>query len=290
MRNPTFADGESAMRRALLLVPVLACIAHAASAPAFTTYPNPACPDSVAIRQILEAGPCQPQAVNGGVGDTVRSIGGILTAVDAIPPSFGFFLQNNASDAGVNAGIEVFTVSRDFSAAPYGFARGDSIVVEWAAVQAFQLNTRLVSPNDPAITPNVVVRKVTSGATLPAPRVLTTTQLRNPESNSASMPWLGSLVQADGPLTVARVDPYGSSTFFLVSPSAPGDSVCVNAFSLTNFVSPPPGITLDMVRGVWRHSTGRHYEIEIRDVQDLHAEPPTAARSTTWGRLKTIYR
>ncbi len=273
----------------LLFAAIAAALIASRTAGALTSYPNAACPDSVTIHQVLAAGPCQP-AGSITIGDTVRSVGGIITAVDAIPSAFDFFIQNNAAAAGVYSGMEVFTGQRDYTAAPFGFARGDSVVVEWAGVQIFQFNTRLASPNNNSTAPNIIVRKVSAGGAIPAPVVLTTTQLANPESNSASAPWLGSLVQVNGPLTVARVNPQGTYTFFLVSPVAPRDSVLVNGFAFTNYASPPLGAPVDLVRGVWSHSTGRHYELKLRDADDIRIATPTTVRPTSWGRLKSIYR
>ena len=103
------------MRPTVALLAVAAAVVLTAAGARATTYPNTACPDSVTIFQLHDGGACQPGGVNGGVGDTVRSVGGIVTGIDAIPSAFAFYLQNSSATPGWNTGLEVFTGSRDCS-------------------------------------------------------------------------------------------------------------------------------------------------------------------------------
>ena len=78
----------------------------------------------------------------------------------------------------------------------------------------------------------------------------------------------------NGPLTVARKNVTGTNNFYVVSPSAPGDSVYINGYALTTYGSPEVGTNIDMVRGVYEHRTSTHYAIWIRSGNDITVSTP----------------
>ncbi len=257
-------------RRWVVLAACFATCSLPSAALAFTHWPNATCPDSVTIHQILAPGTCQPTAGNGVPGDTVRSVGGIITAFDPLASSYAFYIQNNRADStGYLAGIDVFTGARNYNSSPYNYALGDSVVVEWGGVEQYQGGWELLSPNNNQSTPNLIVRRVGSGYHVPDFHVASTTQLQTNETNTGAIPYLGSLVHIDGPLIVARKNVTGTNNFYLVSPGAPGDSVYVNGYSLTTYGSPEVGTQVAMVQGVLEHRASTHYAIWLRSGNDI---------------------
>ena len=266
------------LRRWVVLAACFASWSLPAAALAFTHWPNATCPDSVTIHQVLspQDATCHPTPGAGVPGDTVRSAGGIITAFDGIASSYGFYLQNNRADStGYLAGIDVFTGARNYNASPYNYALGDSVVVEWGCVEQYQGGWELISPNNNQSTPNLIVRKVSSGNHVPDFYVASTTELKTNETNTSANPYLGSLVHIDGPLVVARKNVTGTNNFYLVSPGAPGDSVYVNGYSLTTYGSPEVGTQVAMVQGVFEHRSSTHYAIWLRNGNDITPWAPT---------------
>src|SRR5215471_8116111 len=158
----------------LLTLAMVTMATHAAFAVAFGHFPNATCPDTVSIKFLKDhldlMGTCNPQdgityaLASGAPGDTVLGVGGIITAFDEIPTGFDIFIQTTGG--GPNTGIDVFTHGTNLRQ-PYGFNLGDSLIVEWAGVANFNGDIELASPNNNFSNPDIKLRKVNSGNTLP---------------------------------------------------------------------------------------------------------------------------
>ncbi len=264
------------MRRLIALIASVATFLLVANAAlAFTHFPNASCPDSVTMHQLLSPGTCRPTPGSGAPGDTIYGLGGIITAFDPIASTYAFYLQNNRADStGYLAGADVFTGSHNYLSAPDNYALGDSVVVEWAGFESYQGSYEVLSPSNSTSSPNIICRKVSSGNRIPDFYVGTTTQLRTNETNSSSIPYLGSLVHINGPLHVARKNVTGTNNFYVVSASAPGDSVYIQGYTLTTYGSPEVGTNIDWVQGVYEHRTSTHYAIWLRDGNDISVSTP----------------
>src|SRR5262249_26531182 len=227
-----------------LAVTAMLCTAAVASA---NQFPNATCPDSVTIQQIKSTNACKP-----AVADTVRGVAGIIVGFDPIATGFDAFIEN--SQGGPFAGIDFFTHSVNTKVAPYNFAIGDSIVVEFAKVDAFQGDEEIDAPNGSFGSPNFIVRKVSSGNPLPPFFVGTTTHLQETNPTTFSEQYEGSLARLNGPLPVARTSLTGglnqNNAFLLVSAGAPSDSVFIDANKLTTFAPPAVGTTVNSVQGI----------------------------------------
>src|SRR5689334_15976886 len=162
------------LTRTLASLAFVVCLTGVASA---TQYPNATCTDSVTIKMIQDAASiCHPVSP-----DTVRGVGGIIIGFDPIATGFDAYIQNTGG--GPFTGIDFFCHSVNPQAAPYNFAIGDSIVVEFAAVAEFGNATEVLAANNNFGAPNFIVRKVSSGNTLPPFFVGTTTQLKETPTN-----------------------------------------------------------------------------------------------------------
>src|SRR5262245_51387132 len=185
----------SKMFTRFMAVAALLCVAGVASA---TQWPNATFPDSVTIKQIQDVS----RADHPALGDTVRGVGGIITGFDPIATGFDAYIQT--SGGGPFSGIDFFTHSFNTKVAPYNFAIGDSIVVEFGATAEFNLATEVLAANNNFGAPNFVVRKVSSGNTLPPFFVGNTTQFQQNSTNTFFEQYEGCLVRLNGPLTVVR--------------------------------------------------------------------------------------
>src|SRR5262245_54260357 len=201
-----------------LAVTAMLCTAAVASA---NQFPNATCPDSVTIQQIKSTNACKP-----AVADTVRGVAGIIVGFDPIATGFDAYIEN--SQGGPYAGIDFFTHSVNTKVAPYNFAIGDSIVVEFAKTDKFQEDEEIDAPNGSFGSPNFIVRKVSSGNPLPPFFVGTTTQFNQLNTNTFLEQYEGSLVRIATTTTVARTSltgGLGTNAFLLVDSGAPSDSV-----------------------------------------------------------------
>jgi len=252
----------------MLAAGILLCAAGVASA---TQFPNATCPDSVTIKQIKDAsiGSCHPI-----LADTVRGVGGIIVGFDPIATGFDAFIEN--SQGGPFAGIDFFTHSANTTAAPYSFAIGDSIVVEFAKVDLFAGDEEIDAPNGSFGSPNFIVRKVSSGNALPPFFVGTSTQLR--ETNTPFLEqYEGSLVKMVGNFHVARTSVTGglgqNNGFLIVDNAAPSDSVFIDGNKLTQFPPPSLNAPVTSVQGILNEAT-RGYRIMLRNGNDITVNSP----------------
>jgi hypothetical protein len=243
---------------------------------AFTSYPNATCTDSVTLHQLVDlSGACHPTQGASTPGDTVRGIGGIITAFDAVPSSYAIYFQNNRADSvGYLCATDCFTGGTNWSTSPRNLALGDSIVVEFAGSEVFQGSNEVLSPNNNQAAPNVVIRKVSSGNHVPDFKVGTTNLFRTNSTNTASNVYLCSLVRISATMHVARKNVSGTNTFYIVADSDPSDSVFVNGFSLTTYGSPEVGTVVSQVQGIYEHRTSSNYAIWLRSGNDITVETP----------------
>ena len=270
----------------LFAVATLVCMAGVASA---TQFPNATCTDSVTIRAIQDATqlchPIQP--------DTVRGVGGIIIGFDPLATGFDAYIQ--MTGGGPFSGIDFFTHSVNTIAAPYNFAIGDSIVVEFAAVAEFANATEVLAANSSFGSPNFIVRKFSSGNPLPPFFVGTTTQLAETPTNTFAEQYEGCLVQIVGNFFVARTSLTGglgqNNGFLIVDPAAPSDSVFVDGNKLTAYAPPAVGSPVTSVQGVLNQNN-RGYRIMLRNGNDITVNSPpniTDAFPITDNTVKVIY-
>ncbi len=273
----------------LLATLALLCTAGAALA---ANYPNAACPDSVTIKQIQDVlATCHP-AVGDTVGETRTNIpgrtppydnpfgaglGGIIIGFDPIATGFDTYIQN--SPGGPFSGLDVFFHSVNPQAAPYNFAIGDSIVVEWMRTGEFQFASQVLAPNNNFTAPNGIVRKVSSGNPLPPFFEGTTTQLNELPTNTFAEQYEGCLVKINGGpnLTVKRTSLTGglgqNNAFLIVDSSAPSDSVFIDGNKLTTYAPPALNTPILSVQGILNQAN-RGYRIMLRNGNDIVVNTP----------------
>ena len=271
-----------------LAVAALLCAAGVASA---TQYPNATCPDSVTIKQIQDiTATCHVVST-----DTVAGVAGIITGFDPIASGFDAYIQN--SQGGPFSGIDFFTHAKNTKAAPWNYAIGDSIVVEFAAVAEFQGATEVLAANNSFGSPNFVVRRASSGNALPPFFVGTTTQLVETPTNTFAEQYEGCLVRIVGGsyLTVVRTSLTGglgqNNGFLMVDSSAPSDSVFVDGNKLTTFAPPAVGSQIASVQGIMNQNV-RGYRIMLRNGNDIVSNTPpdmTDAYPLTDNTVKVVF-
>ena len=244
----------------------LAALVSTASVATATQFPNATCPDSVTIRAIQDASQlCHPIAP-----DTVRGVGGIIIGFDPIATGFDAYIQ--MTGGGPFSGIDFFTHSLNTKVAPYNFAIGDSIVVEFAAVAEFANATEVLAANLSFGAPNFIVRKFSSGNPLPPFFVATSTQLNELPTNTFAEQYEHCLVRINGPLTVVRTSLTGglgqANAFLCISAGAPSDSVYIDGTKITTYAPPPVGTNIVSVQGILNQNN-RGYRIMLRDGNDI---------------------
>ena len=258
----------SKMFTRFLAVAALVCTTGVASA---TQFPNATCPDSVTIQQIQDV----THACHPALGDTVAGVSGVIIGFDPIATGFDAYIQDPAG--GPFSGIDFFTHSFNTKVAPYNFAIGDRIVVEFAATAEFQNASEVLAANNNFGAPNFIVRKVSSGNALPPFFTGTTTQLNELNTNTFFEQYEGCLVKINGPLTVARTSLTGglgqTNAFLVISAGAPSDSVYIDGTKLTTFAPPPVGTNIFSVQGIGNQAT-RGYRIMLRDGNDIVLNTP----------------
>jgi len=260
----------SKMFTRFLAVAALVCVAGVASA---TQFPNATCPDSVTIQQIQDV----THACHPAIGDTVAGVSGIITGFDPIASGFDAYIQDPAG--GPFSGIDFFTHSVNTKVAPYNFAIGDRIVVEFAMTAEFNSASEVLAANNSFGAPNFIVRKVSSGNALPPFFVGTTTQLNQLSTNTFFEQYEGCLVKVNGPLTVVRTSLTGglgqNNAFLVISAGAPSDSVFIDGNKLTTFAPPPVGTNVFSVQGIGNQNTGLFgYRIMLRNGNDIVLNTP----------------
>lgn len=257
-------------------------MASAVPSRAFVCYPNPTCPDTMTIfglkTHVGGAGICDPLTGTGTApGDTVLGVGGIIIGFDENPTGYDIYIQmSGAGPTGQYSGLDVFTHGTNLRG-PYGFNRGDSMVVEYARVANFQGAIELMSPNNNFSSPNIKLRKVSSGNPLPPFFVGNTTDFRETPTNTFFAPYVNSLVTLTGPVRVARKEGLNNGFargMLVVRDAAPSDSVFIDYAKLTSIVPPAVGTFLTSISGIANSAT-RGFRIMPRDAVDIiDVQPP----------------
>jgi hypothetical protein len=270
------------LAKCLLTVALLPCLAlPALAANKYPPGPGGTCIDTLKISDIQNpAATCHPV-----VSDTVLGIGGIIIGFDAKPSAFATYFQSrgNASFAGVQA----FTGATNYNASPFNLALGDSIIV-YGTVQEFPNpngTTEIEGPDVIQSSNDIVIRKFSSGNSLPPFTILTTHQINWVPSSPGNLgeTYEECLVKVNGPLKVGRASTQGGNpvlpfnSFLLVSASSPGDSVLVDGNLLTTFTPPAAGTNVDFVQGIVIQNTTsgtNSYRVTIRDANDISLSAP----------------
>jgi hypothetical protein len=265
----------------LLALVMMLMTAHVTFAAVFGRFPNATCVDTLTIKQLKDKldtanSPCNAQdgityaLAAGAPADTVLGVGGIITAFDEISTGFDMFIQ--MTGGGPNTGIDVFTHGTNLRQ-PYGFQLGDSIVVEWAGIADFQGDKELASPNNNFSNPDIILRKVTSGNTLPPFFTGTTTDLKELPTNATFAPYVSALVHLNGPVRVARTVGLSFNGMLVVSDAATSDSVFIDYAKFTNIVPPIVGTVINSIQGIGNKAT-RGFRICPRDGDDVNDNVP----------------
>lgn len=257
---------------ALLAFTLSSSLAPGAQARRYPPGPGGAFPDTLDIVNIQSATAVPTLAAT----DTVYGIGGIITGFDAKSSGYAFYIQ--ASGGAQNTGLDIFTGSFNKAAAPYSLAIGDSVVC-YGRVQVFQGEAELEGYDGVQGTDDCIVRRVSSGNSLPPFFLGSTTQLRERPTNTTAEAYEGMLVRIhqSGPntLKVARTVGLGTNAFLLVDSAAPGDSVFIDGNTLATFPAPGLGTSVTDVQGIVNQRT-RGYRIQLRDGNDIvTVSPPT---------------
>jgi hypothetical protein len=171
---------------------------------------------------------------------------------------------------GSRSGIDVFTWGTDMRST-YGLNLGDSVVVEFARVANFTGDVELLSPNGSAGSPNLVLRKVSSGNPLPPYLHGSAIQFVQFSRDTFLTQNLTELVTLDGPIHVARTAGLVNS-MIVVSNAAPADSVFIDCNKLATITLPPLGTVLSDISGISNY-TSRGFRIMVRDANDLVPAP-----------------
>jgi len=240
----------------------------------FPPGPGGTCTDTmtiVGLKTLLNTlDPCAPTTPNttGSPGDTVLGVGGIITGFDENPTGFDIYVEmSGGGPTGKLAGIDVFTHGTNFRA-PYGFNRGDSIVVEYAVVANYFGDVELESPNNNFSSPNIILSKRSSGNPMPPFFHGNTTDFVETPTNTVIAPYMSSLVTLDGPVRVARTAGLATGGMLVVRDAAPSDSVFIDYAKLTSIVPPAVGTVLTSISGIV-NSAARGWRIMPRDANDV---------------------
>jgi hypothetical protein len=282
--------------RLALVAAVSFLAAGGASAAKYPPGPSGTCLDSVTVVQIQDIlATCHP-----ATGDTVFGVAGIITGFDAIPTGFGFYIQN--SQGGPFTGIDVFTHGTNYKPT-LGLAIGDSIVVEVSKTAEFNNGTEIFATNNNFSSPNIVLRKVSSGHALPPFYEGTTTSLNTLSTNTTGEQYEGCLVRINSTMHVARTYlqnvtggasnlPFG--TFYVVDNAAPSDSVLIDGATLFSYAPPSVNTPVTLVQGILEQRTSAltSYRIQIRDGNDIVTNTPPGvsdAYNITENQIRVVY-
>ena len=220
-------------------------------------------------------------------GDSVDGIGGIITALDTIPTGFSFYIQNNAVPDSGFVGADVFSGGSNI-AASLGLQLGDSVVV-YGKTAEFGGGTEILSRNNNFTTPNLVVRKVSTGNHIPDIHVGTTHDFNYLSTNANGEKMEGMLVRIASHMRVVRHTGLGTTAapnanFIVVdSLACPAsfvgtcDSVIVQTADLAGTNAPPVPSIIFSVQGVLdqRSINGNtNYEILPRKGYEVATSQP----------------
>lgn len=224
------------------------------------------------------------------LGDTVRGIGGIFTAVDSIPSGFSFYIQRTAPPNTPWCGVDAFTSGVPV-AGNLGLKLGDSVLV-YGKMAEFGGGTEIagLSGSNP-----ISVHKVgTASYPVPPFHVGTVHELNflpvHSPVNEAEQ-WEGMLVRVPTSMRVVRHTGLGTTFIpganclvvdnLLCPPSHPAsppcDSLLIDTATLAGVSAPAVGGFVASVQGIFdqRGAAGQNsYEILIRKPEDINTNDP----------------
>ncbi len=225
--------------------------------------------------------PCNATTPNttGGVGDTVLGVGGIIIGFDEIATGYDIYLQ--MAVGGQNTAVDCFTHGTNMRPV-YGLNIGDSLVVEYACVANYYGDVEVEAPNNNFSNPNIVLRKVSSGNTLPPALQGNTTDFKETPTNTLMANNMSGLLLLNGPVRVARTLGLATHGMLVVRDAAPSDSVFIDYNKLTTIVPPPVGTYLTSIEGIC-NSAARGFRIMPRFAADIiDVQPPQVSDGWTW--------
>ena len=269
----------------LLVALAVLGVAHTAFSVQYPPGPSNNCLDTLGIAAIQDPTlvVCHPVPP-----DTVHGIKGIITGFDNNGSGRGFYFQTRTNGPQAYTGLDVFTGGTSYA----GLALGDSVSVH-GKVEDFQGGAEISGFDASNPTPDVIVRKINSGNSLPKflvggitalPSLRETPDPGNPPPQEQ---WEGMLVKIRQTMRVARISPgIGTSNSFLAVLNSCGvcpDSVFVdgNTLATPTVVPPPIGTVIDSVQGIFEErlrDNAPSYRIQLRNASDLFtAVPPNLA-------------
>jgi len=262
----------------VLLIAGSAITAQAAQYPPGPSYRT--CPDTLTIIDIQQPdtliAPCHP-----ALGDSVYGVKGVISGFDAKPTGFAFYIQQSApvNSAVPWSGLDIFTGGSNL-AATLGLAIGDSVAV-YGATAEFGGGSEILSFNNSFTSPDIIVRKITSGNPEPPFHIGTVAELQELPTNPAAEQWEGVLTRVNTTMRVARTSDTGgmgqNNAFILVDDnlctSGPCDSLFIDGNTLTNYAPPAVGTLVSNVQGIYEQRV-RGYRIQLRDGADITVQTP----------------
>lgn len=266
-------------------------------------WPHTGAPDSLTVFQIHTgtAGLTVLGSPNIAVPDTVWGVRGVVTAFDANPTGFSFYIQDPSSNTTVFenpwTGIDCF--SGGIAKNCQGLAIGDYVVV-YGKVQAFQGLNEIEGFDNVQATDDLIVRTISHNAVMPGFHTDFVSVLKEvPQAapagaDSVREKWEGMLVKVNGPLRVARNSLTGGLVTFSsylvvdntvcpISSVGPCDSMFIDGSTLANIFPPSVGTILNGVQGVYGQAT-RGYRIQLRNGNDqIGSLPPNVIDAYSLG-------
>lgn len=272
------------MKRLFALLAVGACLAFGATAASAAQYPpgpGGTCTDTLSIVELQTQPPlaCSPAA-----GDTVYGVRGVITGFDKDFSPYAFWIQLNTP--GQWRGIQVFTGGTNYynpvAGTPTGgdLKIGDEVVV-YGRVLEFNGMTEFLDFDNNQTSNDIIVRQDdTTNVAVPDYYVGDVDQFNWVTGLATNAePYEGMLVKIRGPLVVGRTvgTGVGSRSMLLAHASFPGDTACVDGFSLTNLAALPVGTVIDSVQGIMTQvviSGVPSYRILMRGAEDRFVAAP----------------
>lgn len=200
--------------------------------------------------------PAREQRAEGAHSARVNAqVVGVVTAVDRTGPAYGFYLQTAGSPYSgyhVNTGGWSHCGSQ-YSNSGAAVSVGDSVQVAGVFDNAaFGREFRGFSETE--WIDDVAITHLGTSSAIPSPVTRTTAQLNyvGALSRDFARPYESMLVRVDGPLRVARLNPFRTdwTQALLVSDTAPSDSILVEGSSLCRYGVDHLNAVVDAVQGV----------------------------------------
>lgn len=196
-----------------------------------------------------------PARAAGSVSQYAEIVG-VVTAVDRIGPTYGFFVQTDGTQP--LTGFHINTAGWNHCGALYDPMSPDLTVGDSVRVAGMFENTtfgrEFRGMSGAEWIDDVAITRLGRASTFPSPLSRSPAQVNyiGALSQSQARQYEGMLVQVDGPLRVARLNPFRSdwSQALLVSAVAPSESILVDGGALCRYGADALNTIVDGVRGV----------------------------------------